>query len=130
MKFLHLVWRGLLRRKLRTLFTALSIFIAFLLVLSIFMAMDLSWNNVLAAARNNGIGAFRSESAALVEPVAAILARFAWIGAGLTLVLALAGGAMILGSYAVYRWQHGPAPGPGPGGASPDDDGDSSGDGD
>ena len=29
------------------------IFIAFLLVLSIFMAMDLSWNNVLAAARNN-----------------------------------------------------------------------------
>lgn len=31
MKFLHLVWRSLLRRKLRTLFTALSIFIAFLL---------------------------------------------------------------------------------------------------
>ncbi|BCS31157.1 membrane protein [Luteitalea sp. TBR-22] len=31
MKYLHLVWRGLLRRKLRTLFTALSIFIAFLL---------------------------------------------------------------------------------------------------
>lgn len=31
MKYLHLVWRSLLRRKLRTLFTALSIFIAFLL---------------------------------------------------------------------------------------------------
>ncbi|MGV3516876.1 ABC transporter permease [Luteitalea sp.] len=31
MKFLHLVWRSLMRRKLRTLFTALSIFIAFLL---------------------------------------------------------------------------------------------------
>jgi len=30
-KFLHLVWRSLMRRKLRTLFTALSIFIAFLL---------------------------------------------------------------------------------------------------
>lgn len=50
-------------------------------------------NEALAAARNNGMGAFRSESAALVEPIAAILARFAWIGAGLTLVLALAGGA-------------------------------------
>lgn len=31
MKFLPLVWRSLMRRKLRTLFTALSIFIAFLL---------------------------------------------------------------------------------------------------
>ena len=31
MKYLPLVWRGLMRRKLRTLFTALSIFIAFVL---------------------------------------------------------------------------------------------------
>jgi putative ABC transport system permease protein len=31
MKYLHLVWRSLLRRKVRTLFTALSILIAFLL---------------------------------------------------------------------------------------------------
>lgn len=31
MKYLPLVWRGLMRRKLRTLFTALSIFVAFVL---------------------------------------------------------------------------------------------------
>ena len=31
MKFLPLVWRNLLRRKIRTIFTLLSIFIAFLL---------------------------------------------------------------------------------------------------
>ncbi len=31
MKYLHLVWRSLLRRKVRTLFTALSILVAFLL---------------------------------------------------------------------------------------------------
>ena len=31
MKFLPLVWRNLLRRKVRTIFTLLSIFIAFLL---------------------------------------------------------------------------------------------------
>ena len=31
MKFLHLVWRSLLRRKVRTLFTTLSIIVAFIL---------------------------------------------------------------------------------------------------
>ena len=31
MKFLPLVWRSLMRRKLRTLFTALSILVAFVL---------------------------------------------------------------------------------------------------
>jgi putative ABC transport system permease protein len=31
MKYLHLVWRNLMRRKVRTIFTALSIFIAFVL---------------------------------------------------------------------------------------------------
>ena len=31
MKFLPLVWRNLLRRKFRTIFTLLSIFVAFLL---------------------------------------------------------------------------------------------------
>jgi putative ABC transport system permease protein len=31
MKFLPLVWRNLLRRKVRTIFTVLSIFVAFLL---------------------------------------------------------------------------------------------------
>ena len=31
MKFLPLIWRNLLRRKVRTIFTLLSIFVAFLL---------------------------------------------------------------------------------------------------
>ena len=31
MKFLPLVWRNLLRRKVRTIFTLLSIFVAFVL---------------------------------------------------------------------------------------------------
>ena len=31
MKYLHLVWRNLLRRKIRTTFTLLSIFVAFVL---------------------------------------------------------------------------------------------------
>ena len=44
MKFFHLVWRGLLRRKLRTLFTALSIFIAFLLFGAL-MALRVAFGN-------------------------------------------------------------------------------------
>jgi putative ABC transport system permease protein len=31
MKFLHIVWKNLMRRKIRTIFTLLSIFVAFLL---------------------------------------------------------------------------------------------------
>ena len=31
MKFLHIVWRNLMRRKIRTIFTLLSIFVAFVL---------------------------------------------------------------------------------------------------
>jgi len=34
MKFLSLVWKNLWRRKLRTIFTLLSIFVAFLLLAS------------------------------------------------------------------------------------------------
>ena len=31
MKYLHIVWKNLLRKKIRTIFTLLSIFVAFLL---------------------------------------------------------------------------------------------------
>lgn len=59
--------------------------------------MDMERDAIIAeamtAARNNGFGAFRPEAAALTAPVAEILARFGWIGAGLSLVLAFAGGA-------------------------------------
>jgi phosphate transport system permease protein len=57
------------------------------------MERDAIVNEAISAAQNGGFGAFRPEAAALAGPVAAILARFGWIGAGLTLVLALAGGA-------------------------------------
>jgi phosphate transport system permease protein len=57
------------------------------------MERDAIVNEAIAAARNGGFGAFRPEAGQLVEPVKAILARFGWIGAGLSLVLALAGGA-------------------------------------
>ena len=57
------------------------------------MERDAIVNEAIAAANSGGFGAFRPESAALVQPVQAILARFGWIGAGLVAVLALAGGA-------------------------------------
>lgn len=57
------------------------------------MERDAIINEAMNAARSGGMGAFRPESAALTGPVSEIMARFGWIGAGLTLVLALAGGA-------------------------------------
>lgn len=57
------------------------------------MERDAIVNEAWIAAQNNGFGAFRPEAAALVGPVAAILAKFNWIGAALVLVLAIAGGA-------------------------------------
>ncbi|HQV01916.1 MULTISPECIES: phosphate ABC transporter permease subunit PstC [unclassified Novosphingobium] len=57
------------------------------------MERDAIVNEAIAAAKSGGFGAFRPESAALTGPVKEILARFDWIGAGLSLVLALAGGA-------------------------------------
>ncbi|MGL5837912.1 MAG: phosphate ABC transporter permease subunit PstC [Sphingorhabdus sp.] len=51
--------------------------------------IDEAWN----AALNDGMGAFRPESAGLVKPIQAMLWRFNWIGAALVFVLALAGGA-------------------------------------
>ena len=45
------------------------------------------------AALNDGFGAFRPESRALVPAIQTILARFNWIGTALALVLAVAGGA-------------------------------------
>ncbi len=60
-------------------------------------AMDMERNAIvneaIGAARSGGFGAFRPESAALIDPVKAILARFGWIGTAITLILALAGGA-------------------------------------
>jgi phosphate transport system permease protein len=56
------------------------------------MERDAIINEAMAAAQS-GATAFRPEAAALAGPVAPILARFGWIGAGLALVLALAGGA-------------------------------------
>ncbi|HOB14152.1 MAG TPA: phosphate ABC transporter permease subunit PstC [Novosphingobium sp.] len=60
-------------------------------------AMDMERNAIvneaIGAARSGGFGAFRPESAALIDPVKAILARFGWIGTATTLILALAGGA-------------------------------------
>jgi phosphate transport system permease protein len=60
-------------------------------------AMDMERDAVLGealdAARNGGIGAFRPEAQALTGPATEIIARFNWIGAGLALLLAFAGGA-------------------------------------
>jgi phosphate transport system permease protein len=60
-------------------------------------AMDMEREAIISeawsAAHNDGMGAFRPESAALVEPIRAIAARFNWIGAALAFVLAIAGGA-------------------------------------
>ncbi len=59
-------------------------------------AMDMERDAIISeamnAARNGGM-AFRPEAAALSAPVGEIMARFGWLGAALTLVLALAGGA-------------------------------------
>ena len=60
-------------------------------------AMDMERDAIISeamnAAGNGGFGTFRPEAAALTGPVGAIMARFGWLGAGLTLMLALAGGA-------------------------------------
>ena len=45
MKFLPLVWRNLLRRKVRTIFTVLSIFIAFVLF-GVLMAIRMAFNMI------------------------------------------------------------------------------------
>ncbi len=45
------------------------------------------------AARNNGFGAFRPEAQAIIPAVSQIIGKFNWIGAGLTAVIAFAGGA-------------------------------------
>ena len=57
------------------------------------MERDAILNEAIASAKSGGFGSFRPEAAALVDPVKEILAQFGWIGAGLSLVLALAGGA-------------------------------------
>jgi phosphate transport system permease protein len=57
------------------------------------MERDAAISEAWAAAQNQGMGTFRPESTALVEPIRAILARFNWIGTALVLVLAIAGGA-------------------------------------
>lgn len=60
-------------------------------------AMDMERDAVIAeamtAAANDGFGAFRPESAAIVPAVKAISARFNWIGAALSALLAFVGGA-------------------------------------
>ena len=60
-------------------------------------AMDMERDAVIAeamtAAANDGFGTFRPESAAIVPAVQAISARFDWIGAALSAVLAFVGGA-------------------------------------
>ena len=64
---------------------------------SLLPAMDMERDAVIAeamtAAANNGFGAFRPEASAIVPAVQEISARFGWIGAALTALLAFAGGA-------------------------------------
>jgi phosphate transport system permease protein len=64
---------------------------------SLLPAMDMERDAVIAeamaAAGNNGFGAFRPESSALVPVVQEITAKFGLIGAALTALLAFAGGA-------------------------------------
>ena len=64
---------------------------------SLLPAMDMERDAVIAeamtAAANDGFGTFRPESAAIVPAVQAITARFSWIGAALTALVAFAGGA-------------------------------------
>ena len=57
------------------------------------MERDAIVSDAINAARNGGFGAFRPEAGQLVAPVQAIFARFDWIGAAITVMLALAGGA-------------------------------------
>jgi putative ABC transport system permease protein len=66
MKFVHLVWRNLLRRKIRTIFTLLSIFVAFLLF-GILMAIRVAFSAPITIA-----GAERLvmiEKVSLINPI-------------------------------------------------------------
>ena len=60
-------------------------------------AMDMERESIIAeamqAASKNGVGAFHAESAALIPAAQAAVARFGWIGAAISLLLAFAGGA-------------------------------------
>ena len=57
------------------------------------MERDAIVSDAMNAARNGGFGAFRPEAVKLVAPVQAIFARFDWIGAAITVMLAFVGGA-------------------------------------
>ncbi len=56
------------------------------------MERDAIINEALAAARNNGFGAFRPEAAALVPAAQAVLTKFDLFGLGIVALLALTGG--------------------------------------
>jgi phosphate transport system permease protein len=64
---------------------------------SLLPAMDMERDAIISeamtAAANDGFGAFRPESSALIPAVQEITAKFGWIGAALTALLAFVGGA-------------------------------------